>query len=105
MFDRPGDGRIGDMTTKIQFGTKALLGIMSYIAVILACLRSLVQPVGIPPLDIVRVVAAVCIGCGCCWGIPGIVVGWPVRGFIFGLLVGAVLIFVFFLIAPPGWMT
>ncbi|HVV73536.1 MAG TPA: hypothetical protein VHI52_18830 [Verrucomicrobiae bacterium] len=90
--------------TKIQFSTKALLGIVSYIAVALACLRTLFEPVGLPPLDIVRVVAAVCIGCGCCFGISGIVVGWPIRGFIFGLLVGAAFIFVFFMSALPGWM-
>ncbi|HEV3021133.1 MAG TPA: hypothetical protein VGX76_01650 [Pirellulales bacterium] len=90
---------------RIQFGTKALLGIVSYIAVMLACLRAPFEPVGSPSLRVVRFVAAVCIGCGCCWGISGIVVGWPVRGFIFGLLVGAGLIFALFMFAPPGWMT
>jgi hypothetical protein len=84
-------------TTRIQFGTKALLGTVMYAAVALGCLRNAFDTMASPPADVVRLVGAVWIGFACCFGISGIVVGWPVRGFLFGLLISAAAIFAIFM--------
>jgi hypothetical protein len=79
---------------------------VSFIAVALACLRNAVEAMASSAtVDGVRFVAAVCIGCACCFGISGIVVGWPIRGFMFGLLAGAAAVFAFFIFAQLAFVS
>jgi hypothetical protein len=78
---------------RVQFGTKAFLGVISLVAVALGALRQIYEVVAFhPAYSGTRLIVAVCIICGCCFGISGFVVGWPIHGFLFGLACGALAI-------------
>lgn len=78
---------------RIQFGTKAFLGVTSMIAISLGAMRQIYDVCAFdPPNAAARFIASLCILTGCCFGISGFIVGWPIRGFLFGLAFGGIAI-------------
>jgi len=83
---------------KVQFGTKAFLGVVSLAAIAMGAMRQAVEAMNPLSGSVIRFAIAVCLMCGCCFGISGFVVGWPVRGFLFGLIVVPVALY------AAGWI-
>ena len=77
---------------QLQFNTRSLFAIVFFVALALAAMRDIEASISSNPPDPMRMIICLCLIGGCSFGISGLVVGWPVRGFLFGFcLVGLVI--------------